>query len=264
MLIGVVGTGRMGLPISQHLAAVHEVVTSDPAVAGVRDLGHVDVLVTVLPGPAAVVEVEPLLASLRPQATWLDLTSNDPRVAIRLSQSIAAQSVAAPMSGGPQAARSAELHFTVGGDDVPPGTLDLLGTQTRVGTVFDAHLTKLLSNLLWFGQAVAAAEALALGRALGSSAPVLGRALAAGAGGGRFLDDALEALLADQDILDFAVDRVVEQLSILQELAVESGSPFEVSAAVVQRYRDALDSGGGELAAALRILASPRPSSPAE
>lgn len=260
MLIGVVGTGRMGLPISRHLAAVHEVVTSDPAVGGVRDLSHVDVLVTVLPGAASVAEVEPLLASLRPRATWLDLTSTDPRVATRLSESIAARSVAAPMSGGPQAARAAELHFTVGGGDVPPDTLELLGTQTRVGTVFDAHLAKLLSNLLWFGQAVAAAEALALGRALGSSAPVLGRALAAGAGGGRFLDDALEALLADQDILDFGIDRVVEQLSILAELATETGSAFDVSAAVVERYRQAADSEGGELAAALQILASPQPS----
>ena len=261
MLIGVVGLGRMGLPISRHLATVHEVLTSDPAVGGVRDLSHVDVLVTVLPGAASIAEVEPLLASLRPEATWLDLSSSDPRVAMRLAESIAAQSVAAPMSGGPAAARSAELHFTVGGDPVPPHTLDLLGTQTRVGSVFDAHLAKLLANLLWFGQAVAAAEALALGRALGSSTPTLGRALAAGAGGGRFLDDALEALLAERDILDFGVDRVLEQLEVLSELADETDSPFAVSAAVVQRYREAL--GGGELAAALQILASPRPSLPA-
>jgi len=256
MLIGVVGTGRMGLPISQHLATVHEVLTSDPAVGGVRDLSGVDVLVTVLPGAAAVAEVEPLLASLRPQATWLDLTSNDPRVSTRIAESIAAQSVAAPMSGGPAAAAARTLHFTVGGGAVPPGTLDLLGTQTRVGAVADAQLAKLLSNLLWFGQAVAAAEALALGRALGSDAQTLGRALAAGAGGGRFLDDAVEALLADEDILDFGIDRVVEQLEILSELADETGSPFAVSTAVVESYRLALahDPQGGELAAARRAL----------
>ena len=257
MRIGVLGLGRMGGPIADHLATVHEVLRNDPALGEHADLASVDVLVTVLPGPAAFVEVAPLLHALRPGATWLDLTSNDPRVAARLASSIRARSVAAPMAGGPAAAVQRRLHFGVGGDpaDVEP-ILTHLGSFEVVGSsAADAHTAKLLSNLLWFGQAVAAAEALALGRRLGLRDETLGPALAAGAGGSRFLDETLDALLADDDILDFGIDRVVEQLEILEQLAAETGAPFEVSAAVVQSYREALArfGDGGELAAARYI-----------
>ena len=257
MQIGVLGLGRMGLPIAGHLATEHEVLRNDPALGLHDDLSGVDVLVTVLPGPSAFASAEPLLHALRPEAIWLDLSSNDPRVASRLAASIRAQSVAAPMSGGPSAALDHTLHFTVGGPDETVGPLlKLLGSYEVIGaSVADAHVAKLLSNLLWFGQAVAAAEALALGGRLGVPPEALGPALAAGAGGGRFLDETVDALLADGDILDFGIDRVVEQLEILQQLAVETGAPFEVSAAVVQTYRDAQAhfGDGGELLAARYI-----------
>jgi len=247
----------MGSPIADHLAAVHEVLRNDPALGEHADLSSVDVLVTVLPSPSSFAGVEPLLHELRPGAVWLDLTSNDPRVASRLASSIRARSVAAPMAGGPAAARAHDLHFAVGGDPAEVEViLSMLGTYEVLGdSVADAHTAKLLSNLLWFGQAVSAAEALALGRRLGLRDETLGRALAAGAGGSRFLDGTLDALLADDDILDFGIDRVVEQLEILEQLAHETGAPFEASAAVVQVYRDALAhfGDGGELAAARHI-----------
>ena len=257
MKIGVLGLGRMGRSIADHLATEHDVLRNDPALGLHDELSAVDVLVTVLPGPSAFADAEPLLHALRPEATWLDLSSNDPRVATRLASSIRARSVAAPMSGGPAAALAHTLHFTVGGSDEAVGTLlNLLGSYEVIGaSVADAHAAKLLSNLLWFGQAVAAAEALALGRRLGVPPEVLGPVLAAGAGGGRFLDDTVDALLADDDILDFGIDRVVEQLEILSDLARETGAPFEVSAAVVQTYRDAQAhfGHGGELLAARYI-----------
>lgn len=259
MRIGQLGLGRMGAPIAARLASF-DLVTYDPAVGGEPFAAHdLDVLITVLPGAAEVLAVEPLLATLRPEAVWLDLTSNDPRVSTAVAGRIGAIAVGAPLGGGPSAAAAGRLHLSVGGSPVGlEPILDRLGTWQVVGpAIGDAHLAKLLANLLWFGQAVAVAEALVLGRSLGLAPATLAPVLAAGAGGGRLLDDSLPELLAalggNTPLADFGIDRCLAQLVVLEELAADAGSPFAVSSAVVTHYRATVARYGaidGELLAA--------------
>jgi 3-hydroxyisobutyrate dehydrogenase len=279
--IGILGVGRMGLAIARNLAAagyavtVYDVDVDRSAAAGTAVAESAtalaassDILITVLPGVGeiehAMIGAVPLIESLRAGALWLDLTSNDPRVARAIAnraESRGIQPVGSPMAGGVAAAESGSLRFYVGGasravERARPvlerlGSLELVGGEVEAG-----YLAKLLANLLWFGQVVAVTEALLLGQALGLPPRVLRDQLAGSAGGSVFIDEYLDRLLAGDYLETFGIDRCVEELETLVSLANEVGVPFELSSMVARLHREALERFGtidGELLAA-RLL----------
>lgn len=278
--IGVLGLGRMGLPIAAGLGAGFDVVGWDPdaeararaAAAGVRVgssaaevAASVDVLVTVLPGAAEVEDaVVPLLGSLAQGSLWLDLTSGDPAITRRVAALAEASGIAtvdAAMVGGVPAAASRQLSFLVGGaaeavERARP-LLRMLGTTDHVGDEPGAgQAAKLIGNLLWFGQVVAVTEALLLGQSMGIPASTLRRTLTAGPAASAFIDDYLDRLLAGDDLTDFSLARCVEELDILAAHAQHAEVPFELSNHVARLHREALERFGavdGELLAA-RLL----------
>jgi len=276
--IGVLGLGRMGLPIARRLRAGGLDVTVfdlDPvrsaaagsAVAGSADelAASSDILLTVLPGIAEISEAMvgrgALVDSLPPGSLWLDLTSNDPRVAREIRDVADARGVAAvgaPMAGGVAAARDGSLRFWVAGEASAIGrarpVLEALGSVDVVGTDIGAGYTaKLLANLLWFGQVVAVTEALLLGQSLGLSPAFLRDQLASSAGGSVFIDEYLDRLLEGDYLESFGIDRCVEELETLVSLAEGADVPFELSSTVARLHREALErfgAVGGELLAA--------------
>lgn len=269
--VGVLGIGRMGLPIVRALLdAGYEVVAHDPvderlrlaveAGATAGDASSADILLTVLPGAAEAETLDTVLAALRRGGLWIDFTSNDPRLADRLAAFAAERgiaSVAAPMGGGVAAAQRRSLSFFVGGaaaavDRARP-LLAILGTVDHIGEAVGAgHTAKLLANLLWFGQAVAVAEALLLGQSLGLSPEKLRQSLADSAGGSVFIDEYLDRLLDGDYAESFGIDRCVEELDTLAALARGAEVPFELSELVARLHREALERFGaveGELLA---------------
>ena len=279
--LGVLGVGRMGVPIARNLSAagfavtVFDVDESRSAVAGAavaasaRELAErSDVLLTVLPGIAeirdAMIGPGRLIESLPAGSLWIDLTSNDPRVATEIGERAlerGVESLGAPMAGGVTAAEGGALRFYVGGatssvDRARP-ILEAVGTVDHVGErIGDGYVTKLLTNLLWFGQVVAVTEALLLGQSLGLSPAVLRYQLADSAGGSVFIDEYLDRLLDGDYLASFGIDRCVEELETLGALATAQGVPFELSSTVGRLHREALERFGaidGELLAA-RLL----------
>lgn len=251
MRLAVFGLGRMGAPIARTLAERWDVVAYDPVHAPgdpVAVAAGVDALVTVLPGAAEVRQLGAVLAALRSDALWLDLTSGDPRVYAELGHP---RTVGAPMAGGP----GRPLTFFVGGADaLADELLDALGTRDPIGPgAGDGQTAKLITNLLWFGQVVAVTEALLLGQALGLDPRDLRRTLATGAASSAFVDDYLDRLLDGDYAASFGLDRVVEELDTLASLAHAEGVPFELSQTVVRLHREALERFGavdGEMLAA--------------
>lgn len=189
--IGFVGLGQMGLPMCAGLVRAGFDVTgydarpdlaSAAAAAGARWADRPadvaagqDLLVTMLPGPGEVQEAmlgpAGLLAALPAGAVWLDMTSNSPLAARPVREralSLGIEVREAPVGGGVAGARDGNLQLFVGGDpDILARcrpVLDVLADRVfHVGPHGAGHTTKLLVNLLWFGQAVATAEALLLG-----------------------------------------------------------------------------------------------------
>jgi 3-hydroxyisobutyrate dehydrogenase len=269
--LGVLGVGRMGLPIlSRLLAADHPVTVFDPdadrirsaeergadAVGSAREVARrSDVLVTVLPGPAEVRQAmfgpDGALDGLDRGSCWLDLTSNDPRVAAEVAAAAAlagVTSVGAPMAGGPLDATAGTLRFYVAGPEtaiarLTPVLLTLGRPDDLVRTGSDVaagHTTKLLANTLWFGQVAAVTEALLLGQALGLDLATLRAALETSAGGSHFMTHHLDALLRGDYLESFGIDRVVEELDTVTALADTARTPAALTGLVAQLHRDAL------------------------
>ena len=281
--VGVLGTGRMGLPIARSLrAAGFDVFAYDSDLskegslirAGITPTASadalssaVDVLLTALPDGDAVHSARSSILALREGSLWIDLSSGDPRLSEPDQQEARARgirTVSAPMSGGPREAASADLGFFVSGArrDVKLAleVLEKLGPRAKVTVVGsragDGQLVKLLANLLWFGQVIAATEALLLGVRLGIDVTVLREALGTSAGGSAFLDRHVDRLLSGDYLEDFPLDRCVAELRTISALAEDAGTPAELTRLITRIHEDALDRFGpilGELLAA-RLL----------
>ena len=146
---------------------------------------------------------------------------------------------------GVAAARRSSLQLLVGGQAEIIARhrelLEILGGRVRhVGGYGAGYTAKLLINLLWFGQAVAIAEALLLGRVSGLDLGVLRKVLADSAAGSDFIRRDLDALFARDFMRTFALDRCYEELQTVTELARDHHFPFQVAESVADLYRQAL------------------------
>jgi 3-hydroxyisobutyrate dehydrogenase len=280
--IGFVGTGRMGLPMCVNLvAAGYEVTAADArpqletAVleCGARwrsrpaDVAEgADLVITMLPGPREVRDVMAgpggVLAAMPNSAVWIDMTSNSPVAGRALASDANARGIGvldAPVGGGIPAARAGTLQLFVGGD---PGllercrpVLEALAEPRRIAHIGGngaGYTAKLLVNLLWFGQAVATAEALLVARRAGIDLDVLRQALAASAASSAFIREDLGALLDGDYLTSFGLDRCCDELAAVVSLADELGMPCELARQVERAYQRALGRYGpvdGELLA---------------
>ena len=281
--IAFVGLGRMGLPMCAALVrAGYQVIAidkrpecRDAAVAcgaAWRDTPAqaapaANVLITMLPGPvevrAVMLGAGGALEELAGGATWIDMTSNSPSAVRPICEQAIGQGVQvleAPAGGGIQAAREGKLQLFVGGEadtvERHRGLLEALGDPTRivhVGGHGAGYTAKLLVNLLWFGQAVATAEALLLGQRAGIDLRVLEQVLAGSSAASTFICRDLGAVFHGDYLTSFGLDRICEELETVNALARDHQVPFELSDVVYQTYRRALARYGrvdGELLAA--------------
>jgi 3-hydroxyisobutyrate dehydrogenase len=225
-----------------------------------------DVFITMLPGPAEVHDAllgsGGGLAALDPGATWIDMSSNSPAAAEPIQLRAGERGVRtleAPVGGGIPAARDGSLQLFAAGDatvfaDQLP-LLEVLGDPERtryLGPHGAGYTAKLLVNLLWFGQAIAAGEALLLARAAGLDLRVLHDVLNTSSAASTFLRRDLPALLTGDYLASFGLDRICEELAALDAMARERGVPFELSDLVSRTHRRALEHFGprdGELLA---------------
>ncbi|MFF4632560.1 NAD(P)-dependent oxidoreductase [Streptomyces griseorubiginosus] len=278
--IALVGAGRMGTPLAgRFVSAGHTVTVADvrpEREEAVRSLGAnwaasvttaaagADVLVSVVPGPdeAAAALTDAVFAALAPGAVWIDMTSNSPASARQLRDRAGAHGVEvleAPMGGSPDDAEHGRLRLFVGGSaevlDRCRPLLEAVATPDRIrhmGGPGTGCTTKLLINLLWFGQATATAEALLLGRQVGIDLAALHETLADSAAGSDFIRRDLPALFAGDYLRSYGLHRIHAQLEVITAEARDLGTPHEMADAVLRLHRLALERFGpvdGELLA---------------
>jgi 3-hydroxyisobutyrate dehydrogenase len=268
--IAFVGLGRMGTPMCAALVrAGYEVTATDqraerePAAlacgADWRDTpaqaaAAAGVLISMLPGPdevqAAMLGETGALRSLAAGTTWIDMSSNSPAAA-RLVREQAIQRgvevLEAPVGGGTEAAGSGTLQLFVGGEtDVVEkhrALLEVLGDPARivhVGGHGTGYIVKLLVNLLWFGQAVATAEALLLGQRAGIDPAVLQHALEGSAAASTLIRNDIGLVFRGDYLASFGLDRICEELDAVTALASDYQVPWELSDVVTRTYHRAL------------------------
>lgn len=281
-MIGVIGCGRMGLPICARLVSYGFTVTATDTRGDVRArvtetgalwsdsvaelVRRCAVVLSVLPGPGAVAALrDELLAVPSPGLTWIDMSTTTPAVSRENARQAAEHGVRAleaPMGGGPADARDGRLVLFVGGSAGDLASVrdlvDALAAQVvHVGEAGSGCLVKLLVNLLWFGQAVAGAEVLALAARAGMDPEVVRTAIQHSAAAGRFMERDARALIDGDDLTTFSLAGCLEELNSVLAVARRLDVPLALAERVTDLYTDALRHYGdidGELLAARLVI----------
>lgn len=273
MKIGFIGLGLMGrgmaanLQKAGHDLAVHDLncdaaqpfLDNGAAWAETpRDLAeNAEIVFTSLPRPSDVEAVaDGLIAGLKPDAVWFDLSTNSVDLVRRLHDELAAKGahfLDAPVSGGPAGAASGKLAIWIGGDravfDRCQPVLDAMADQARyVGEIGAGSIAKLCHNLSSTVMMQAIAEAMTIGVKAGLPPLQLYEAMRAGAmGRARSYDIIHRRWLPEQlDPPNFQLKLLHKDIRLAVELARQVGAPTRLSQIAYEEMTEALNRGWGD------------------
>lgn len=273
--VGVLGTGRMGGSMARALAAAgFDVVcwnrTADGAQALASEVGGravarpadvaeaAEICISMLADEAAVRAVweraDGLLAGARAGNVLIDSSTVAPSV-IRSFETVARQAGAgildAPVSGSVALAESGTLTLMVGGQEADleraRAMFDALArTVFHLGPLGSGAAMKLAVNAVIFGLNQALSEALVLSEAAGIKRELAYDVLAASAAGAPYVGYKRAAFLEPETTpVAFALDLAAKDLTLIRDLARETGVPIPQAATNLEVIVEAASRGRG-------------------
>jgi 3-hydroxyisobutyrate dehydrogenase-like beta-hydroxyacid dehydrogenase len=215
------------------------------------------VIFTSLPGPPEVEAVglgpNSLLEGMNKGSVWFDLTTNSPTLVRKLHQIYSERGLHmldAPVSGGPQGARTGRLAIWVGGDkkifDRHKQVLDAFGDAARyIGPIGAGSVAKLVHNCAGYAIQTALAEVFALGIKGGVEPLALWEAVRTGATGRQRTFDRLydRFLPSKYDPPSFALKLGHKDMRLATELGRELGVPMRIANMAFAEMTEALNRG---------------------
>ena len=219
-----------------------------------------DVVFTSLPVPADVQKValgdDGILAGLKPDGAYFDLSTNAVSVVRELNAAFAARGahmLDAPVSGGPRGAASGRLAIWVGGDEnifarCKPA-LEAIGDQVvYIGEIGAGTIAKLVHNATSATMNIVLAEIFAMGIKAGVEPLALWEAVRQGNSGRRRTFDGLtdHFLPGEYDPPDFAFRLIHKDVSLAAQLGREVGAPMRMVNLALQEMTEALNRGWGD------------------
>lgn len=236
--VHVLGVGKMGLPMAQHLlAAGHAVQVSDPsaarldlaracglAVAEASALAQAEFVVSSLPDDAALLSVGERVAGLARAGTiYIDTSTVSPGASACVAGLCQGRGIAylrTTVSGNNKMAEAGQLTVMASGPRAAyDAALPLLATwgpnRFYLGEAEQARLMKLVVNLLIAQTSAMLAEGLTLGRKGGLAWQDMWQVLAASAVGSPILK-AKAAQLSQRDFTPtFTVEQMIKDLDLI-------------------------------------------------
>lgn len=275
MRVGFIGLGTMGAGIAlnvirgQHSLVVHDINrrSADPHL----ELGAAwadtprevaaasEVVFTSLPGPTEVQAValgdDGILAGLSVGQAYFDLSTNSPTVMRELHARFAEKGGAlldAPVSGGPDGAKSGKMAIWVGGDEdvftVHKPVLESMSDAARyIGPIGAGSVAKLVHNLSGYIIQTALAETFTMGVKAGLEPDAIWEAVRQGALGRRRTFDTLyrNFLPAKFDPPDFALALAKKDVALACEVGREFEVPMKLAHTTLAELTEAMNRGWG-------------------
>ena len=276
MELGFIGLGTMGSSMALNvLKAGHQLIVNDinrDAAGPHLEAGAVwadstrevaeasDILFTSLPGPPEVEAValgeRGILPGFSPGKVYFDLSTNSPTLIRRIHDAFTARGahlLDAPVSGGPEGARSGRLAIWVGGDKTIfercKPVLDAIGDQAfYVGAIGTGSVAKLVHNCTGYILQTALAETFSMGVKAGVEPLALWQAVRQGALGRRQTFDGLAQnyLPGRFDPPDFALRLARKDVSLAVEVGREFDVPMRLANLTLAELTEALNKGWGQ------------------
>ncbi len=240
----------------KHLAAGAEWADSPRAVAE-----QSDVVFTSLPGPPEVEAVvfgkDGLMEGVRQGLAYFDLSTNSQMLMRRVHEAFKAKGADAcdaPVSGGPEGARTGKLAIWVGGDEAVyrrhKPVLDAIGDQARyIGPIGAATVAKLVHNMAGYAINMVMAEVFSMGVKAGMDPLALWETIRQGALGRRRTFDRIadQYLPGKYDPPAFALKLAHKDVSLAVQMGREVGVPMRVCNLTHAEMTEALNRGWGAL-----------------
>ncbi len=284
MKIGFIGLGTMGHHMASNLiAAGHQLVVNDlreeagkPHLAAgavwaqtpMQVAEQTEVVFTSLPGPPEVEAVAlgdmGLLNGMSPGKAYFDLSTNAPATIRRLHGIFAERGVQlldAPVSGGPEGARTRKLALWVGGDQAIfeqyQPVLGCIGDKPYyVGPIGSGAVAKLVHNCAGYVLQTALAEVFAMGVKAGVEPEALFKAIRNGAQGRRRTFDSMikQFLPGKFDPPDFTLRLAHKDVTLATALGRENRVPMRLANLALEDLTEAMNRGWGERDSRIAML----------
>jgi len=273
MQVGFIGLGIMGASMAANLQkagcklVVHD-IRQDSATPHLKAgaewadspkslAAQADVIFTSLPGPAEVEGValgaNGLIEGMQRGSAWFDLTTNSPTLVRRLHelcQERGLHLLDAPVSGGPQGAKSGRLAIWVGGEEAifnaHRHVLDAFSDAARyIGPIGAGSVAKLVHNCAGYGIQMVLAEVFSMGIKAGVEPLALWEAVRSGASGRqRTFDRLYDRFLPNKyDPPSFALKLGHKDMRLATELGRELGVPMRLANIAFAEMTEALNRG---------------------
>ena len=273
MKVGFIGLGTMGSSIAMNaIKGGNELVVNDlgtNAAARHIEAGaawadtpravaeQCDIIFSSLPGPAEVQAValgeNGLIEAAREGQIYMDLSTNSPTVMREIHAKLATHGVEvldAPVSGGPDGAKSGQLAIWVGGSkEAYERALPVLSSMSDqpyyVGEIGAGSITKLVHNLSGYIVQTAMAECFTMGVKAGVPAEALWQAVRQGAVGRRRTYDTMarQYLPGRFDPADFALKLARKDVNLALEVGREFDVPMRLGNLTLMELTEAMNRG---------------------
>ncbi|MBY0332594.1 MAG: NAD(P)-dependent oxidoreductase [Acetobacteraceae bacterium] len=273
--IGFIGLGTMGAHMAANIQrAGHRLVVHDMRRAAAERLlaggaewaespkdvaARSDVVFLSLPGPPEVEQVvfnsnSGILAGAHPGMALFDLSTDSPAMVRKFHAALAekgCQAFDAPVSGGPEGARTGKLAIWCGGDratyDRLKPILDSFGDQAAyIGPIGTATVAKLVHNMAGYAIGLATAEVFSMGVKAGMDPVDLWAAVRQGAlGRRRTFDRVVDQFLVNRyDPPAFQLKLAHKDVSLAVGLGRELGVPMHICEYTLAEMTRALERPG--------------------
>jgi 3-hydroxyisobutyrate dehydrogenase len=217
-----------------------------------------DAVITCLPSPAASRSVltgeAGVLEGLKPGGTWIEMSTNDRHEIEAIAALAAKQGIAtleAPVTGGVHRAASGEITVLVGGEaaifEAHRPALQAMGGQVfYMGSLGNASVIKVITNMLAFIHLVAAGEALMLAKRGGLDLAQAFAAIKASSGNSFVHETEGQLVLNGSYNIGFTMDLACKDLGFAHQLGRELGVPLELAGMTEQIFRRGQAQYGGD------------------
>ena len=273
--IGWIGLGKMGLPISERLAARGCRVAALVRNEGARDraaraglesefdirgvVEGADIVVSAISDDAALLDIVNsaggLKQTLNARQTFVETSTVSPEASKRVAEAMSAIGVAyvrSPVSGSTALAAQGNLTAVLSG---PPAAIERLTAFyeafTRktfvVGDGEEARYVKLVLNTLVGGMSALLAEALAMGRKGGLDFAVMMDVIGQSAVASPLLQYKRDTVVSGTYAPAFTVQQIMKDFDIIADVSRRDHCPMPLVAQIRQQYEAAFANGCGDL-----------------
>jgi len=269
--VGVIGLGNIGGALAANLVADGDAVTicdvdaarlgplvaagAHAAADAAAVAAAVNVTLASLPTPDVVERVvEAWLPASRPDAVFVDLSTNAPAVVRRLGARVAAAGrhfLEAPLTGGAPGAQARLLVFMVGGDAAVYARcrplLDRLGRASfHVGALGLGNVAKLVNSLIAFQATWGSLEVLTVASKAGIDLRTMVDVIRTGGAGNVFTERMVEGINERGRPAQFALALAAKDAGLFLDVARALAVPVPASEAVARVLADAVGEGLGD------------------